>query len=47
MIHSKGKYLLQLGLLALLLTSLALQATPAAADGWVTECVDCPKKFSS
>ena len=45
MIHSKGKCLLQLGLLALLLTPLAFQATPTAADGWVIECVDCPKYF--
>ncbi len=25
---------------------LGLQVTPASADGWVIECVDCPKKFS-
>jgi regulation of enolase protein 1 (concanavalin A-like superfamily) len=34
--------------LALLLGSfLALQAAPAAADGWVIECVDCPRQFSN
>ena len=25
---------------------LALQSTPAAAGGWVIECVDCPRLFS-
>ena len=47
MIHSEGKYLLRLGLLALLLTPLASQVTPAMADGWVIECADCPKQFSN
>ena len=47
MIHSKGKYLLRLGVLTWLLTPLCLQATPAKADGWVIECVDCPKQFSN
>ena len=38
--------LLSLVLAFLLLPPLlALQATPAAADGWVIECVDCPKDF--
>ena len=46
MIHSKGKPLLWLGVLVLLLAPLTLQATPAAADGWVIECVDCPKYFT-
>jgi hypothetical protein len=46
MIHSKGKSLLWLSLLAVLLAPLSFQATPAAADGWVIECVDCPKLFS-
>ena len=45
MIHSKVKFLLQLGILAMLLAPLALQATPAGADGWVIECVDCPNQF--
>ena len=45
MIHNKGKFLLRFGTLALLLAPLAFHATPAAADGWVIECVDCPKRF--
>ena len=44
MIHSKGKSLLRLGLLSLLLSPLALRATPAVADqdasGWHIETVD-------
>jgi len=47
MIHSRSKCLLVLGVLVLLLAPLALQATPAVADGWVIECADCPKLFSS
>ena len=46
MIHSKSKYLLVVGLLASLLAQWVFQATPAAADGWVIECVDCPKYFT-
>ena len=45
MIHSKVKFLVKLGLLTLLLAPLAFHATPAVADGWVIECVDCPKQF--
>jgi hypothetical protein len=44
MIHSKGKFLLKLGLLALLLAPLAQQATPTVAyqdaSGWHIETVD-------
>jgi hypothetical protein len=37
--------LLSLVLAFLLTPLLALQETPAAADGWVIECVDCPPQF--
>ena len=47
MIHSKGKPLLWLGALALFLAPLGLQPTPTKADGWVIECVDCPKSFGA
>jgi len=47
MIHSKGKSLLWLGVLTSLLAPLAFQATPAVADGWVIECVDCSKLLSN
>ena len=44
MIHSKGKFLLRLGVLAILLAPLTLQATPTVADqdasGWHIETVD-------
>ena len=32
-------------LIVTLLAGLTVSATPAAADGWVIECADCPKKF--
>jgi len=47
MIRGKGKSLLWLGVLTSLLAPLAFQATPAVADGWVIECVDCPKLLSN
>ena len=43
--HWRKALSLSLVLAFLLTPLLALQATPAAADGWVIECVDCPKQF--
>lgn len=49
MIQSKGKLLLRLGVLPFLLgpvlALLGPQAIPVRADGWVIECVHCPKDF--
>ena len=43
--HWRKALFLPLVLAFLLTPLLALQTTPAAADGWVIECVDCPRQF--
>jgi len=43
--HWRKALFLPLVLAFLLTTLLALQSTPVRADGWVIECVDCPKNF--